>query len=135
MLDFSNLSYFFSNHSNIINKNNNSIINDLNYNGEILSNNNSVKNFGGIIIDKGYYGKCIHPDSYININYKTQKVKEFFDEYKDENVKIKDFYKSYSKVEFEFDGCGNWYDLKENIMIESYDSNSNSICYRKIKKI
>ena len=135
MLDFSNLSYFFSNHSNIINKNNNSIINHLNYEGEVINIDKPYKNFGGIILNKGYYGKCIHPESYININYKTQKVKDFFNEYKGENVKIKDFYNSFSKEKSEFDGSGDWYDLKENIMIESYDSDSNSICYRKIKKI
>ena len=134
MLDFSNLSTFFFNQSNIINKNNNSLINHLNYNGEYL-NNDSNKNYGGMIFNNGYYGKCIHPESYININYKTQKVGDFFEEYKDENVKIKDLYDSFRKEDCEFDGLGDWYDLKQSITIESYDEINNKICYKKIKKI
>ena len=120
MLDFSNLSTFFFNQTNIINKNNNSIVNHLNYNGQHILNKTN-KNYGGIIFDNGYYGKCIHPESYININYKTQKVGDFFEEYKDESLKIKDFYNSFGKEDSKFDGLGNWYDLNQIIMIESYD--------------
>ena len=134
MLDFSNLSTFFFNQTNIINKNNNSIVNHLNYNGQHILNKTN-KNYGGIIFDNGYYGKCIHPESYININYKTQKVGDFFEEYKDESLKIKDFYNSFGKEDSKFDGLGNWYDLNQIIMIESYDEINDKTCFKKIKKI
>ena len=124
MLNFYNLSHFFFNTKDIIKKNNylknnNFLINHLNYNGEKLYQND--KQLGGIILDKGYYGKCIHPDTYINVNYKTQK--------------IKDLYKEYENEKCEFDGLGYWYHLNNNLLIESFNEFNKSKCFRKIDKI
>lgn len=78
-----------------------------------FSNNEKkqINKKGGIILDDIYYGKCILPDSLLNII----KLKEII------NISIEELYNKYCINLYNFDGLGYWYKPKQNIYIKSFN--------------
>lgn len=105
---------------------------DANYNNNLkkinILNNKGIniqkkKIKGAIIINNGYYGKCITPDCNLNIYIDNE----------NENINIYNCWKKYSLTEnYDYDGLGYWTYPKKNIFIESIDCNK-KIVRRKIR--
>lgn len=85
-------------------------------------NNEILLNKGGILLNDTYYGKCIIPDSQLDIYVNNKYCK----------LCIKDLYEKYCKNLYDFDGLGYWFKLNENIYVKSFNIKKNKICRKKI---